>query len=51
MPLNNPYQASMAGPGSLGPGADIPSYLLPATDCIAPVAEHCGRSINCCTGI
>jgi hypothetical protein len=26
----NPYQSSMAGPGPIHPGVDIPSYLVPA---------------------
>jgi Interferon-induced transmembrane protein len=26
-PLGNPYQSSMAGPGSFQPGSNIPSYL------------------------
>jgi hypothetical protein len=29
-PFDNPYQSSMAGPGPVGPGVNIPSYLAPA---------------------
>jgi hypothetical protein len=30
MPFANPYQSSMAAPGPMGPGGDIPSYLVQA---------------------
>jgi len=30
MPFDNPYQSSMAEPVRNGPGADIPTYLVPA---------------------
>lgn len=29
-PMDNPYQASLAGAGPMGPGVDIPSYLAQA---------------------
>ena len=30
VPLGNPYQSSMAGPGPVYPGPNVPSYLVPA---------------------